>query len=246
MAEKLPEIIERVRRHKGAYRFIDDSKVLNVYNFGSWAFGTNTPTSDRDVILVIDTDRSFVKFKRDKYFHWYHKVTTEVNGEDFDIVLYSKGDFDMLLRIHFLFIVECLFFRRDCVWRETVDFRTRFLNEYYNPDTLIGAIHHEIRYGFATHERKKPENDVKFLTKKLYNVIRSMDTGFQLLTTTTVSDFGRTKPILEDLRRNADYYPVFLKSFEEYRAMYSSKGFAVDYKPDAEVTDPTRDLLSVI
>src|ERR1700758_332983 len=128
--DKLNDIIKYVQSYKPKYGFINKDNILNVYHFGSWAFGTNTPTSDRDLLFVIDTDKSFITFKKDGHYHHYVLITIDLPTiGKFDVILYSKADFEKLLEIHFMIPIECIFLRDEFVWKNTVDYKQIYLEK---------------------------------------------------------------------------------------------------------------------
>ncbi|CAF4625595.1 unnamed protein product [Rotaria sp. Silwood2] len=53
---------------------LNDDLITNIYNYGSWVYGTNHEKSDRDFLIIMKTDnenkRKRLKFWRDfDYFH---------------------------------------------------------------------------------------------------------------------------------------------------------------------------------
>lgn len=64
-------------------------RVMAAYLFGSYAIGTQTPGSDVDLIIVADTDKSFVERAGD-YFDLYDIACP------IDILVYRPEEFERL------------------------------------------------------------------------------------------------------------------------------------------------------
>ena len=51
---------------------LHEDSVANIYNYGSWVYGTNSPTSDRDLMIVTRSPKEPLIFEDDfDYFHNY-------------------------------------------------------------------------------------------------------------------------------------------------------------------------------
>ncbi len=74
---------------------LDDDQITNIYNYGSWVYGTNHEKSDRDFLIVINTKLKQLKFKKDfDYFHSFklHRLN------NCDITIHSCKNFELLLK----------------------------------------------------------------------------------------------------------------------------------------------------
>lgn len=181
---------------------INDSDVLNVYNFGSWLLGSNTPTSDRDIILITNNSATPLKFKQnsDRYFHQFKLYTLEINSTKFDVVVYNRGQFEQLLECHFLVCLDCIFAPPDFIWKNTVDFRSFFL-EHFNEAGIVHALQEELRYSLGVYQRSLDKDfDQKVMAvKKLFNIVRYYHTSAQILRHHTIVDYGECNALKPEL-----------------------------------------------
>ena len=146
--EDLSRIIELVG--------LKDDSVLNAYIFGSTVHGTNTEKSDIDIIMVADIDKK-LKFNKTNYFHKYRLYSLDLDidskKQKFDIVVYSKDNFEKLLECCFLVCVECIFSPEKFILRNNVDYKKIYLDKYYNKSKLREALFQEYCYSQNFMER---------------------------------------------------------------------------------------------
>lgn len=78
---------------------LNDDDITNIYNYGSWVYGTNHEKSDRDFLFVMKTrdlkKRKRLRFHEDfDYFHNFHLERLP----KYDITIHSCENFEILLK----------------------------------------------------------------------------------------------------------------------------------------------------
>lgn len=77
-------------------KYLEDKNIIAIYHYGSYVYRTNTEKSDKDIIVVLDdTEKST-------------EIIEELKKEH-DVNIYSKKDFENLIKEHEISVLECLF-----------------------------------------------------------------------------------------------------------------------------------------
>ncbi|CAF4123239.1 unnamed protein product [Rotaria sordida] len=104
---------------------LNDEQITNIYNYGSWVYGTNHLKSDRDFLFVIKDSRKKyqerLKFHKDfDYFHSFelHRL------KDWDVTIHSCANFELLLEKNYMLVVECIFYPDEFILRNKIDYKT--------------------------------------------------------------------------------------------------------------------------
>ncbi len=67
---------------------LKEEDVSNIYHHGSWIYGSNTPTSDRDLLIVTRLSNSHsLKFWSD--FDYFHDHQVHKLWNQYDISIYT-------------------------------------------------------------------------------------------------------------------------------------------------------------
>jgi len=115
---------------------IPQSLVVNVYLFGSSAYGNTTSASDKDIILVAKEELDKKTTRKWKDMEWLHahgwlqrlKDTFKdcrrdfIGYVDFQCWIYSPKTFQILLNNYVPFAVECMFLPKENVWMQMEEF----------------------------------------------------------------------------------------------------------------------------
>ena len=177
---------------------VDETLVLNVYNYGSRVYGTHKPTSDYDIFIVMDTTDPPLEFFGDGYFYKYNLH----RGADYDVVIFSLENFKTLLRVHMLCAIECIFLPSEFMPVNKVELRSFFMEEAFSIPALRKAIGHEASYSFNLAKKciskqdlirprgteRSPQDTYRGL-KNLFHGIRYILFALQILTTKQVTDY---------------------------------------------------------
>jgi predicted nucleotidyltransferase len=87
---------------------LNEDCVANIYNYGSWVYGTNSPTSDRDILIVTRSPaQAPLAFHQD--FDYFHEFELHKLWNQYDVCVYSVEKFEILLEKSFLIAVQCVF-----------------------------------------------------------------------------------------------------------------------------------------
>jgi predicted nucleotidyltransferase len=77
---------------------LDDDRITNIYNYGSWVYGTNHEKSDHDFLIVIKNEnedkQEDLKFRRD--FDYFHSFDLR-RVKNCDVTIHSCQNFELLL-----------------------------------------------------------------------------------------------------------------------------------------------------
>ncbi|CAF3039635.1 unnamed protein product, partial [Rotaria sp. Silwood2] len=207
---------------------LNDDLITNIYNYGSWVYGTNHEKSDRDFLIIMKTDnenkRKRLKFWRDfDYFHSFE--LRRVNN--CDVTIHSCENFELLLEKNYMLAVECLFYPNEFILRNNIDYKTIYLSKYYDPLRLKHVIFYENNdsfkyvidndeYDFIRSQSKSKTNptidqflcdavhtttiDEDRLLKYLFHGLRYLDIGEQLIRTKSIHDFKRVSYVLFEMK----------------------------------------------
>jgi predicted nucleotidyltransferase len=101
---------------------LDDDRITNIFNYGSWVYGTNHEKSDRDFLIIMknsERDRQKrLKFHKDfDYFHSFqlHRL------KNYDITIHSCENFELLLEKNYMLAVECIFYPDEFILRNKIN-----------------------------------------------------------------------------------------------------------------------------
>jgi predicted nucleotidyltransferase len=117
---------------------LDDDQITNIYNYGSWVYGTNHEKSDRDFLFILKSKNGKrLKFKKDfDYFHSFELHCLK----NCDVTIHTCENFELLLEKNYMLAVECLFYPDEFILRNNIDYKTIYLSKYYNPFRLTSYL----------------------------------------------------------------------------------------------------------
>jgi predicted nucleotidyltransferase len=205
---------------------LDDDRITNIYNYGSWVYGTNHQKSDRDFLIVMKSEgkkrEKRLKFRKD--FDYFHSFNLR-RLKNTDVTIHSCENFELLLEKNYMLAVECVFYPNEFILRNNIDYKTIYLSKYFNLLRLKQVIFYEndnsreyiIENDPDDYESKLPVNstinellcdavqttttDEDRILKYLFHGIRYLDIGEQLIRTKlTINDFKRASYILFQMR----------------------------------------------
>ncbi|CAF3530688.1 unnamed protein product [Rotaria sp. Silwood1] len=207
---------------------LNDDHITNIYNFGSWVYGTNHEKSDRDFLIVMKIENSKkskrLKFRRD--FDYFHSFELK-RLKNCDVTIHTCENFEILLEKNYMLAVECLFYPNEFILRNNIDYKTIYLSKYYNPLRLKQVIFYENNDSFKyiidnddndsiCSQSKSYTNptidqflcdaihtttiDEDRLLKYLFHGLRYLDIGEQLIRTKSIDDFKRVTYVLYEMK----------------------------------------------
>ena len=169
---------------------LDENDVVNAYQFGSYVYGTNDDSSDRDYLLVVRQSRPALQFTDG--IHYFHGFDLKRLFDQYDVCVHSCENFEALLEHHYLLAVECVFYPEEFILKNSVDYRSIFLTRYYNPLRLrqvslherefsLQQCNYEQNYGRHPSSLAKKEDSARVMLKVLFHGVRYLDIAEQLI-----------------------------------------------------------------
>ncbi len=155
-----------------------DDNILNAYRFGSHVYGTNTPLSDEDYILIVK------EYKE---------------SESTDIHYYTEREFQRGLDNHDIRCLECYFLNEKFILKETVKFKL----DKVDKSILRKSISTIANGSWVKGEKKltvSADYDKDLALKSLFHSLRIRDYGLQIATDGKIYDYSRLNYILTDLK----------------------------------------------
>lgn len=76
--------------------YLKDNNIIAIYQYGSYVYGTNSEKSDKDLIVVLEEVNKS------------HDIVNQLR-KDYDVNIYSKIEFEKLIKDHEISALECLF-----------------------------------------------------------------------------------------------------------------------------------------
>ena len=187
--------------------------VANIYFHGSWAQGTCTLKSDRDIIIVTRRCQQPLCFRSDlDYFHSFE--LHQLFGK-YDVCVYSVENFEELLKKNYLLCVQCLFLPNEFKIKEEIDFRRIYLDKYYDPIRIKKVAFYEMFYSLnltnsddaqkrSSSETETEQSRKDFVFKNLFHGIRFLDLACQLIQTQKISNLTSVSHLLTKMKQIRD------------------------------------------
>jgi predicted nucleotidyltransferase len=195
----IPRILEELN--------LDEKDVTNIYHYGSWVYGTNSPTSDRDLLIVThSSDRNSLKFWTD--FDYFHDFKCHKLWGQYDITVYTVENFEMLLEKSYLIAVQCVYLPDEFKLKNEIDYRRIYLEKYFNPLRIKQAAFYEMYRDWKLY---KPENNSNgpsekqlswrnYVFKHFFHGLRYLDFVEQLIQTQSIYNYKRVTCILDEMK----------------------------------------------
>lgn len=76
--------------------YLKDNNIIAIYQYGSYVYGTNSEKSDKDLIVILEEVNKS------------HDIVNQLR-KDYDVNIYSKIEFEKLIKDHEISALECLF-----------------------------------------------------------------------------------------------------------------------------------------
>jgi predicted nucleotidyltransferase len=191
---------------------LHEDSVVNIYNYGSWVYGTNSPTSDRDLMIVTRSTKTPLTFDDD--FEYFHDFELHKLWNQYDVCVHSVENFEILLEKNYLLAVECIFLPDEFKIKEEIDFRPIYLEKCYNILRLKQAAFYEnytaikmfdlddesIYRKRSSRSSQTNQSNKDYLFKNLFHDFRYLDFAEQLIQTKSIHDFKRVSHVLNDMK----------------------------------------------
>ena len=184
---------------------LQPTSVACIYNYGSWVYGTNKPTSDRDLMIVTRSpNKPPLTFHTD--FDYFHDFELHKLWGQYDVCIHSVENF--------LLAIECIFLPDEFKIKEEIDFRRLYLEKYYDKKRLKLVVFHENETAMCTFQQEKygltdrrstswsqeDESGRTYLIKNLFHGYRYLDVAEQLIRTRSIHDYRRVSHVYQELQ----------------------------------------------
>lgn len=184
-------------------KYIDDDNVLNVYIFGSRVYGTATPASDTDIILIAK-----------KYF----------DSNDINVHVYTVEQFQLMLNRFDIQALECMFSPVPFILKE----KRVFVLPVLNKQLLRVSISTITSNSWVKGKKKlivSGDYDLNLAIKSIFHSLRILDYGIQIATYGSIQNFGSMNYVLADLKKLSEEYQhdeLWQKIDVKYRKVFNS------------------------
>lgn len=154
--------------------------VLNLYYYGSKVYKTNSENSDHDFIAVVKE-----KFKE------------QFLSDEIDIIFYTVEEFQLLIDVHEISVLECLFLDKTFILKDCHKF-------YFKLDLqkLRHSISKKSSNSFVKFKKKliiKEDFDLNCSRKSLFHSIRIVEFGIQIAKHSCIIDYTSLQDIYEQI-----------------------------------------------
>ena len=191
---------------------LNENSIVNIYNYGSWVYGTNSATSDRDLMIVTRTHKPPLSYTDD--FNYFHDFELHKLWNSYDVCVHSIENFEKLLENNYLLAVECIFLPDQFKIKEEIDFRPIYLEKYYNPQRIKQVAFYEndtairmfdldddsIYPRRSTRSSENGQSNLDFLFKNLFHGYRYLDFAQQLIEKKSIEDFHSVSHVLNEMK----------------------------------------------
>ncbi|CAF3734047.1 unnamed protein product [Rotaria sp. Silwood1] len=192
---------------------LNENSVANIYNYGSWVYGTNSPTSDRD-LMIVTRSHSQDPLEFDEDFDYFHSFELHKLWNQYDVCVHSVENFEQLLEKNYLLAIECIFLPDEFKIKEEIDFRPIYLEKYYDKSRLKKVAFYENLTAMNMYNSEDNSNYPKrssrssgtsqsskdYLFKILFHGFRYLDFAEQLIQTRSIYDFKRVTHIFSKMK----------------------------------------------
>ena len=191
---------------------LNEYNVANIYHHGSWVYKTNSPTSDRDLIIITRLPQQPLIFHDD--FDYFHEFELHRLWNKYDVAVYSIENFQILLEKNYLITVQCVFLPNEFKIKEDIDFRKIYLEKYYNQLRLKLVVLYELdRYlnmyktGSYSHQLtpsskslQTSQSRMDYIFKQFFHGLRYLNFVEQLIKTRSIYDYTSVSYIFEQMK----------------------------------------------
>lgn len=171
-------------------KYIDDVNVMSIFRLGSRVYGTHTPESDHDFIIIADK--------------WF-------DARDINIHVYTRTQFLASLINHEIQSLECLFLDPKHIlkddWKLDRTCMENKINSTYSAEKLRTSISTIASNSWVKGKKKliiAGDYDLHLAIKSVFHSLRIIDFGIQIATDRRISNYGSMNYVLEDLKKMSE------------------------------------------
>jgi len=171
-------------------KYIEDLNVMSIFRLGSQVYGTHTPESDHDFIIIAET--------------WF-------DAEDINIHVYNRAQFLGALINHDIQALECLFLDPKHIlkdeWKLDRTCLDDKINSTYRAEKLRTAISTIASNSWVKGKKKlivAGDYDLHLAIKSVFHSLRIIDFGIQIATDRKITNYGSMNYVLQDLKKMSE------------------------------------------
>lgn len=160
-------------------------KNYNIYRFGSRVYGTHTPESDHDFIVVSDTEKDY-----------------EIHKDKFSINYWSHESFDKRLSNYDIDALECYYLPEKFILKYLLPLNQSHLELHelgskpMNLPKLRDSISEKASHSWVKAIKKfQVENDLKAARKSLFHSFRIIEFGTQIARERKIVDYSASNSL---------------------------------------------------
>lgn len=191
---------------------LNEDSVANIYNYGSWVYGTNSATSDRDLMIVTRSPKPPLTFTDD--FDYFHDFELHKLWNQYDVCVHSVENFEKLLQNNYLLAVECIFLPDEFKIKLEIDFLPVYLEKYYDPRRIKQMALYENSTAIkmfdldddsiypirSSRSSQNGRSNSDYLFKNLFHGLRYLDFAEQLIQSKSIHNFHRVSHVLNEMK----------------------------------------------
>ena len=186
---------------------LEESKVLIAFPYGSRVYGTASPESDYDYIIVMDDS----VHDQDSLSSSYH---------NFNATIYGLTSFTEKLNLHKISALECWFLPALKVLKFThVDIKFSL-----NKKILRESISEKASHSWVKAKKKFEviqDRNIYVAKKSLFHSLRIIDFGIQIASKGKIEDYSSSNYLWEEIYTNpAEHWEPYK---DQYQTFYNSQ-----------------------
>lgn len=180
---------------------LSDEKIPAIFPYGSYVYGTASPTSDRDFILICQEGEFQDEFAVEK--------------NNFSIHLYNPSTFQNHLNQHKISALECCFLPKHLILKENITFSFNL-----KLDTLRRSISEKSSHSWVKAKKKfevEKDRNVYIAKKSLFHSLRIIDFGIQIVQHQKIVNYNSCNTLWEEIYTNpSEQWDDYKKQYQEY------------------------------
>lgn len=150
-----------------------DEPILKLYPYGSYVYGTNTPESDIDSIVIVESEDDNLYYS--------------VNNEHGDYTVYSEQRFIQRIKDHHISALECIFIDPDDPYVKHFEL---------NYDLLRREISSVSSNSFVKCKKKIRDGEIYIGKKSMFHSLRILMFGIQIAKYGEIVDYSCANTLL--------------------------------------------------
>lgn len=163
-----------------------DEPIIRAYQYGSIVYGCSTVNSDKDYIVVVESDENF---------------SYSVNEDDYDYKVFSHSAFIEKIQEHHISVLECIF-------QSKTDPYLKYFK--YNNEKLRRNISAISSNSFVKCKKKMQEGDEYTAKKSMFHSLRILMFGIQIATHQRIVDYAMANELLPTIMNMKDWEEIKL------------------------------------